>query len=58
MDTLIWAIGRTPSINIGLERVGVKLDERGYVAVDEFQNTSAPNIYAVGDVIGKALLVC
>ena len=30
--------------------------ERGHIKVDEFQNTSVPNIYALGDVCGKALL--
>lgn len=35
---------------------GVKLDERGHIVVDEFQNTTRPGIYAVGDVCGRALL--
>jgi glutathione reductase (NADPH) len=32
------------------------MDKSGNVVVDDFQNTSANNVYAVGDVIGKALL--
>ncbi|WP_163933941.1 glutathione-disulfide reductase [Paraferrimonas sp. SM1919] len=52
IDTLIWAIGRHPTTNnLGLDKVGVELDERGYVKVDEYQNTTAANIYAVGDII-------
>lgn len=50
VDTLIWAIGRAPSTgNIGLENTGVKLDDKGYVIVDEQQNTTATGIYCVGD---------
>ncbi|GAB56837.1 glutathione reductase [Glaciecola punicea ACAM 611] len=53
-DVLIWAIGREPANNtIDIENTSVKLDERGYIKVDKFQNTSADNIYAVGDNIGK-----
>lgn len=57
VDHLIWAIGRTPlTKNIGLEEAGVKLDERGYIVTDEFENTSVDNIYALGDVVGKVEL--
>jgi glutathione reductase (NADPH) len=53
-DTLIWAIGRAPANdNIGLEHTDIKLDERGYIVVDEYQNTTAQGIYALGDNIGK-----
>jgi len=52
VDTLIWAIGRKPSTgNIGLENTQVKLNARGYVIVDEQQNTTNPGIYCVGDII-------
>ncbi|PTN11932.1 glutathione-disulfide reductase [Nitrosomonas aestuarii] len=50
VDTLIWAIGRAPSTsNIGLENTDVKLDDKGYIIVDEQQNTRAQGIYCVGD---------
>lgn len=53
VDHLIWAIGRVPlTQDIGLEEAGVKLNGKGYVVVDEYQNTSAENIYALGDVSG------
>ncbi|MBT1445141.1 glutathione-disulfide reductase [Shewanella sp. JM162201] len=52
VDCLIWAIGREPSTDkIGLEHTDVKLDEQGYVLVDEWQNTSAKGIYCVGDIM-------
>ncbi|KAM9741960.1 glutathione reductase, mitochondrial isoform 1-T1 [Menidia menidia] len=57
VDCLLWAIGRRPNtagLNIG--GMGVDTDERGHIIVDEFQNTTRPGIYAVGDVCGKALL--
>jgi dihydrolipoamide dehydrogenase len=41
---------------LGLEQAGVKLDERGFIKVDENQATSIPGIYAIGDVTGKQLL--
>jgi dihydrolipoamide dehydrogenase len=41
---------------IGLETVGVKLDERGFIAVDEHCQTSVPGIYAIGDCAGRQLL--
>lgn len=57
IDHLIWAIGRTPlTKNIGLEEAGVKLNEKGYVVVDEYQNSSVDNIYALGDVTGQVEL--
>lgn len=57
VDTLIWAIGRTPEVeDLGLENVGVKQDEKKHIVVDDYQNTSVENIYALGDVCGKAEL--
>ncbi|KAI0900758.1 hypothetical protein F4806DRAFT_449823 [Annulohypoxylon nitens] len=57
VDHLIWAIGRTPMTkNIGLEEAGVKLDSKGYVVTDEYQNSSVDNIYALGDVSGRVEL--
>ncbi len=56
-DCFIWAIGRSPANdNIGLENVGVELDEKGYIKVDKYQNTNVDGIYAVGDCIGKVEL--
>ncbi|MFT4938981.1 MAG: glutathione reductase (NADPH) [Paraglaciecola sp.] len=56
-DSVIWAIGREPANDkIGVEKIGLELNERGYVAVDKYQNTNVPGIYAVGDNIGKVEL--
>lgn len=53
VDHLIWAIGREPlTKDLGLETAGVKLNEKGYVVVDEYQNTNVENVYALGDVSG------
>lgn len=57
VDDLIWAVGRTPETQgIGLEEAGVKLDDKGHIVVDEYQNTSTDNIYALGDVTGQVEL--
>lgn len=57
VDCLVWAIGREPATdNINLQAAGVETDGSGYIKVDEFQNTSAESIYAVGDNIGKVEL--
>lgn len=57
VDCLIWAIGREPATdNINLQAAKVETDARGYIKVDEFQNSSTEGIYAVGDNIGKVEL--
>ena len=54
VDCLIWAIGRAANTSgFGLEKTGVKLTEKGTIYSDEFENTSVPRIYALGDVTGK-----
>jgi dihydrolipoamide dehydrogenase len=56
-DKLIVAVGRRPyTKDLGLDAAGVALDERGFVKVDAHYRTSAPGIYAVGDVIGGMML--
>ncbi|MBL1379080.1 glutathione-disulfide reductase [Zobellella iuensis] len=53
VDCLIWAIGRRPlTQGLNLEAAGVSVDQHGYIKVDEYQNTTAPGLYAVGDNIG------
>lgn len=54
VECLLWAIGRTSNTKeLGLDTAGVTLDKKGDIVTDEWQNTSNPKIYAVGDVIGK-----
>ena len=53
---MLVALGRPPNVDaLKLERAGVKVDRGGAVVVDEFQNTSAAGIYAIGDVISGAI---
>lgn len=52
-DQLLFAAGRIGNTDgLGLDAVGVKVDSRGYVAVDEMYRTNVPSIFAAGDVIG------
>ncbi|MBW3166174.1 glutathione-disulfide reductase [Ferrimonas balearica] len=52
VDCLIWAIGREPATDkINIEASGVKVNERGFIPVDEYQNTNVPGIYTVGDIM-------
>ena len=56
-DVVLVSVGRKPyTAELGLEGVGVKMDGRGFVGVDENYQTSVPGIYAIGDVIGGAML--
>lgn len=52
-DGVMFATGRRPQTSgIGLEQVGVQLDDKGMVKVDNFFQTNVPSIYALGDIIG------
>jgi dihydrolipoamide dehydrogenase len=54
---LVVAVGRKPNTQgLDVNEVGLLLDERGYVHVDEFCKTNLPNIYAVGDVVRGPML--
>ncbi len=56
-DAVLVAVGRQPNTsNIGLETLGVTLTERGYIQVNEQQQTSVPGIFAIGDVVGDPML--
>ena len=56
-DKLIVSIGRIPNtIGLNAEAVGLKLDERGFIAVDGDCKTSLPNVWAVGDVVRGPML--
>ncbi|MGE8553085.1 MAG: dihydrolipoyl dehydrogenase [Chryseobacterium jejuense] len=56
-DYILVAVGRSPYVKgLGLENTGVQLDNRGFIKVDENNRTSVSNIYAIGDVIGGAML--
>ena len=56
-DRVLVAVGRTPnSHDLGLENTKVTLDDRGFVKVNEHQQTTDPAIYAIGDIAGGVLL--
>jgi len=56
-DQLIVSIGRVPhTTGLGADKVGLKLDERGFVAVDDDCRTNLPNVWAVGDVVRGPML--
>lgn len=56
-DYVLVAVGRKPyTQNLGLENVGVEVDEAGRINVDEHLKTNIDNIYAIGDVIRGAML--
>ena len=56
-DVVLVAIGRRPHTDkLGLDKVGVKLDERGRVIVNNHFQTNIPSIYAIGDVIAGPML--
>ena len=52
-DCVLYATGRRPRVaELGLDKIGVKCAELGHIEVNDFFQTSVPNIYAIGDVIG------
>jgi len=56
-DRVLLAVGRIPNTDeLGLESVGIKTDDRGRIPVDAHYATSVAGIYAIGDVIGGAML--
>jgi dihydrolipoamide dehydrogenase len=56
-DKLIVSIGRSPNtIGLNGEAIGLKLDERGFVAVDDDCKTSVANVWAIGDVVRGPML--
>ena len=56
-DKILVAVGRRPvTENLGLEKARVELDERGRIRVDDHLRTSAPGIWAIGDVVAGPML--
>lgn len=56
-DKLIIAIGRVPvTQGLGAENVGLAIDERGFIAVDDECRTNLPNVWAIGDVVRGPML--
>lgn len=56
-EHILFATGRKPNTeDLGLDSVGVKTDKRGFIQVNDEMQTSAPNVWAAGDVIGNPML--
>lgn len=56
-DRVLVAVGRRPNTEgLGLDTVGISLDERGRIPVDEHWQTTAPGVHAIGDVIAGPML--
>lgn len=56
VDAVILAIGRTPNTSL-FKKLGIKLDDRGYIKTDQTQKTDVEGIYAVGDVTSDLELI-
>ena len=57
VDALIVSIGRVPhTVGLNADAIGLKLDERGFVAVDDQCRTNVPNVWAIGDVVRGPML--
>ncbi len=56
-DKVLVAVGRSPnSQDLGLDKAGVEVGDRGFISVDAQFATTAPGIYAIGDVVGDPML--
>ena len=56
-DRVLVSIGRRPNGAVpGLDKTRVKVNQRGYIEVDEKLQTAEPSIYAIGDVVGEPML--
>jgi glutathione reductase (NADPH) len=57
VDCLVWAVGRSPNTeSLAAVNAGVEQDRYGFVPTDEYQQTNVENIFALGDVTGRAAL--
>ena len=53
-DKVLMSVGRTPNTgDLGLEQLGVAVDQRGFIPVDEKRETSCAGVFAIGDVAGE-----
>ncbi|MEA4812446.1 MAG: dihydrolipoyl dehydrogenase [Anaerolineaceae bacterium] len=56
-EVTLVAVGFRPnSADLGLEKIGLELDKRGYIVIDQSMRTNVPGVWAIGDVTGKLLL--
>jgi len=56
-DRILLAVGRRPNgKNIGCDKAGVTVNERGWIPVDRQMRTNVPHIFAIGDIVGEPML--
>ncbi len=56
-DRVLLAVGRRPNgKNIGADKAGITVDERGWIPVDRQGRTNVPHIFAIGDIVGEPML--
>ena len=56
-DRVLLAVGRRPNgKNIGADKAGVTVNERGWIPVDNQMRTNVPHIFAIGDIVGEPML--
>jgi dihydrolipoyl dehydrogenase len=56
-DRVLVSVGRRPNSAVpGLDKTGVKVNQRGFIEVDAARRTAEPSIYAIGDVVGEPML--
>ncbi len=56
-DLVLQAVGRAPNgRDIGAEKAGVAVSDRGFITVDKQMRTNVPHIYAIGDIVGQPML--
>ena len=54
VEVVLFAVGRVPEVeDLHVKDLGMKLNHRGHIVVDEYQNTSIPNVHAIGDVCDR-----
>lgn len=56
-DRILMAVGRRPNGHmIGAEEIGIQVNERGFIPVDQQMRTNLPHIFAIGDIVGEPML--
>ena len=56
-DRILLAVGRRPNgKNIGADKAGIQVNERGWIPVDKQMRTNVPHIFAIGDIVGEPML--
>jgi len=56
-DRILLAVGRRPNgKNIGCDKAGINVNERGWIPVDKQMRTNVPHIFAIGDIVGEPML--